>query len=124
MGLSCFGSFGDAVTHYSRCAGVSKNIHSNRCYYRWAPFFFFLPQIPSPDTIKAALSFLPVLLYTVSLWIFVNEELVQTLPKRFQRVASYIFLLFIPLIIALNEIASFIGIKHGTLPFPSPYPLR
>lgn len=67
------------------------------------------------DIVLASLSFVPILFYTLFLLLFMRAELVETLPSRFQKVAVIMLFIFIPTIIALNEVASFVGISHRIL---------
>ncbi|KAJ7594401.1 hypothetical protein C8J56DRAFT_742263, partial [Mycena floridula] len=67
------------------------------------------------DIVIGALSSLPIFLYIVFLFLFSRVELVTVLPNRFQTVAKVLLALFIPAIIASNELASFIGISHRTI---------
>ncbi|KAF7319259.1 hypothetical protein HMN09_00263400 [Mycena chlorophos] len=67
------------------------------------------------DTVLGATSFLPILFYTLFLFLFTRAELVDTLPTRYQGLASALLGIFIPAIIALVELSSFIGISRRTL---------
>jgi len=67
------------------------------------------------DIILAATSFLPILFYTVFLYLFSRADLTNTLPQRFQRLSSFTLLIFIPPIIGFNEVASFIGITYRVI---------
>ena len=57
-------------------------------------------------------SFIPLFLYTLSLYLLTTAELIPSLPVRLQNITKYVLLAFIPLIIALNELGSFIGITY------------
>ncbi|KAJ6624723.1 hypothetical protein B0H10DRAFT_2005803 [Mycena sp. CBHHK59/15] len=67
------------------------------------------------DIILGATSFLPILFYTLFVYLFTRGELIDTLPKRFQRIANVLLVVFIPAIVVLNELSSFVGISRGTL---------
>ncbi|KAJ7468947.1 hypothetical protein B0H11DRAFT_2238492 [Mycena galericulata] len=67
------------------------------------------------DIVLGASSFLPIFFYTLFVYLFTRGELIDTLPKRFQRIANSLLLVFIPAIIALNEVSSFIGISRRTI---------
>ncbi|KAF5384152.1 hypothetical protein D9615_003189 [Tricholomella constricta] len=67
------------------------------------------------DTVLAATSFLPILLYILFIFLFTRAELVAILPIRLQTMTKLLLLIFIPAIVALNEVASFVGISHGTI---------
>ncbi|KAJ7321861.1 hypothetical protein DFH08DRAFT_356386 [Mycena albidolilacea] len=67
------------------------------------------------DTVLGAASFVPIFFYTLFIYLFTRGELIDTLPKRFQRIASVLLAIFIPAVIALNELSSFIGIHRRTL---------
>jgi hypothetical protein len=65
----------------------------------------------SPATAASA-SFLPLLLYTLFLYLFTSGKLIQSLPQRYRRITKYLIIIFIPAIVTLNEIGSFVGISH------------
>ncbi|KAL0946281.1 hypothetical protein HGRIS_012532 [Hohenbuehelia grisea] len=71
------------------------------------------------DLVLAATSFLPILFYTLFIFLFTRAELLNTLPKRFQRVSKVALMLFIPTIIASNELASFLGISFQLIEGPT-----
>ncbi|KIM74083.1 hypothetical protein PILCRDRAFT_14728 [Piloderma croceum F 1598] len=74
-----------------------------------------LPLFKSLDIFIASASFLPLLFYTLFLFLFSSEKLIQNLPQRYQRIVKYLIIIFIPTIVALNEINSFVGISRRTL---------
>jgi hypothetical protein len=57
-------------------------------------------------------SFLPLLFYTLFVYAMSVKGLIPILPARFHRVTAVFLVIFIPIIIAFNEVASFIGITH------------
>ncbi|KAF7292709.1 hypothetical protein MIND_01169100 [Mycena indigotica] len=67
------------------------------------------------DIVLGATSFIPIFFYTLFLYLFTRGELVNTLPRRFQNVSSILLFFFIPTIVAVNELASFIGVSRRTL---------
>ncbi|GLB39973.1 hypothetical protein LshimejAT787_0704830 [Lyophyllum shimeji] len=67
------------------------------------------------DTVLAAASFLPVLLYTLFTFLFARVELITGLPNRLQTIAKLLLLIFIPAIVAGNEAASFVGISRRVI---------
>ncbi|KAJ7172996.1 hypothetical protein C8R43DRAFT_978153 [Mycena crocata] len=67
------------------------------------------------DIVLGATSFLPIFFYTLFVYLFTRGELIDTLPKRFQRIANVLLVFFIPVIVALNELSSFVGISRRTL---------
>ncbi|KAJ7768601.1 hypothetical protein DFH07DRAFT_680909, partial [Mycena maculata] len=67
------------------------------------------------DIVLGATSFLPIFFYTLFVYLFTRGELIDTLPQRFQRVANVLLVFFIPAIIALNELSSFVGISRRTI---------
>lgn len=71
-----------------------------------------LPVFQSVDISLAAASFLPILLYTLFVFLYMRSELLDSLPRRFRTMAALLLLIFIPAIVALNEVASFIGISR------------
>jgi hypothetical protein len=74
------------------------------------------------DTGIGVASFLPLFFYTFFFFIFTSNELLETLPNRITNIAKYSLVLFIPAIVAFNEIASFTGvvIRRATLPDAPP----
>ncbi|KAJ7121108.1 hypothetical protein C8R44DRAFT_981935 [Mycena epipterygia] len=68
------------------------------------------------DIVLGATSFVPIFFYTLFVYLFTRGELIDTLPKRFQRIANVLLVIFIPAVIALNELSSFVGISRRTLP--------
>ncbi|KAI0643804.1 hypothetical protein C8Q79DRAFT_155326 [Trametes meyenii] len=71
-----------------------------------------LDSFKSLDVFIGVGSFIPLFLYTLFLYLLTSTELVPSLPVRFQQLAKYVLLAFIPLIIVLNELGSFIGISY------------
>ncbi|KAJ7628773.1 hypothetical protein FB45DRAFT_1059473 [Roridomyces roridus] len=67
------------------------------------------------DIVLGATSFLPIFFYTFFVYLFTRGELIDTLPKRFQNIANVLLLFFIPAIVALNELSSFVGISRRTI---------
>ncbi|KAJ7677619.1 hypothetical protein B0H17DRAFT_1206900 [Mycena rosella] len=67
------------------------------------------------DIVLGATSFVPIFFYTLFVYLFTRGELIDTLPKRFQSIANWLLLFFIPAIVALNELSSFIGISRRSL---------
>ena len=59
-----------------------------------------------------AASFIPLFLYMFSIYLLTTAELIPSLPFRFQSVAKYVLLAFIPLVIVMNELGSFVGITY------------
>ncbi|KAJ7216372.1 hypothetical protein GGX14DRAFT_604502, partial [Mycena pura] len=68
------------------------------------------------DIVLGATSFLPIFFYISFVYLFTRGELTDTLPKRLQNAANVLLLIFIPAIVALNELSSFVGISRGTIP--------
>ncbi|KAL1948544.1 hypothetical protein VTO73DRAFT_12619 [Trametes versicolor] len=64
------------------------------------------------DIFIGVTSLFPLFLYTLSLYLLTSTELVPSLPVRFQSIAKYVLLAFIPCILVLNEVGSFIGISY------------
>ncbi|KAF9261381.1 hypothetical protein L218DRAFT_961390 [Marasmius fiardii PR-910] len=64
------------------------------------------------DIFIGAASSVPLLLYTFFLLLFTSAETLDVVPLRFQRIGKALLVLFIPLIIASNAIASFVGITY------------
>jgi hypothetical protein len=75
-----------------------------------------LSTISPLDAVRAQ-GLLPLLLpffqYISFVYLSTRGELTDTLPKRFQNAANVLLVIFIPAIVALNELSSFIGIFHG-----------
>ena len=59
-----------------------------------------------------ALSFVPIAMYTVFLFLLTTKDVLPGFPQRLQVLTKYILLGFIPLIILMNELASFLGISY------------
>ncbi|KAH9848519.1 hypothetical protein C2E23DRAFT_843281 [Lenzites betulinus] len=71
-----------------------------------------LDAFRSLDIFIGVTSIFPLFLYTLSLYLLTSTELVPSLPVRLQSLAKYILLAFIPLILVLNEVGSFISISY------------
>ena len=63
-----------------------------------------------------AASFLPLLLYALALYLLTTTDFIPSLPYRFHNIAKYVLIAFIPLIIVLNELSSFVGITYRKSP--------
>ena len=57
-------------------------------------------------------SFIPILLFTFYLYLFKRSKFFPHLPKRFYLLANSFALLVIPVIVVLNEIVSFLGVRY------------
>ncbi|KAI0922800.1 hypothetical protein AcW1_002639 [Taiwanofungus camphoratus] len=65
------------------------------------------------DILTGVASFIPLLLYTLHLSLSPTAaEFISTLPLWSQAIARYLLLLFIPAIVAANEVASFVSISY------------
>ncbi|KAG6828722.1 hypothetical protein H0H92_006951 [Tricholoma furcatifolium] len=71
------------------------------------------------DTFLAATSFIPIFCYVIFIFLFARAELVDILPRRSQTISKLMLLIFIPCIITLSELASFIGISYRVLDLTS-----
>ncbi|KAH9928006.1 uncharacterized protein BXZ73DRAFT_48551 [Epithele typhae] len=71
-----------------------------------------LESFKALDIIIGVASLLPLFLYTFSLYLLSAGQLIPSLPARFQSLAKYVLLAFIPLILIMNELGSFIGITY------------
>ena len=71
------------------------------------------------DTVIAAASLLPLLFYTLFLFLFARSSLIPSLPSRFSRVVTVSLFLAIPATLITNELSSLIGLTHTSLP-PAP----
>ncbi|KAI0772746.1 hypothetical protein BD413DRAFT_612244 [Trametes elegans] len=71
-----------------------------------------LDSFRSLDIFIGVGSLIPLFLYTFALYLLTTSELVPSLPIRFQRIAKFTLFSFIPLIIILNELGSFVGITY------------
>ncbi|KAI0719824.1 hypothetical protein C8T65DRAFT_34918 [Cerioporus squamosus] len=71
-----------------------------------------LDSFRSLDIIVGVASFIPLFLYTFALYLLTTTDLIPALPVRFQNLAKYVLIAFIPLIILMNELGSFIGITY------------
>ncbi|KAI0767493.1 hypothetical protein C8Q74DRAFT_961454 [Fomes fomentarius] len=70
----------------------------------------------SLDIVIGVGSFITLFLYTFALYLLTTAELVPSLPVRFQNIAKYVLIAFIPLIVIWNELASFVGITYRIFP--------
>ncbi|KAL0577813.1 hypothetical protein V5O48_004180 [Marasmius crinis-equi] len=64
------------------------------------------------DITIGAASSVPLLFYVLFLFLFTSSETLDAVPSRFQRIGKALLILFIPLIIASNSVASFVGVTH------------
>lgn len=64
--------------------------------------------------IPGALSFVPTLLYTIFLFLFAQTYFLPTIPRLPRIITKYALLALIPIIIAMGEVGSFLGISYGT----------
>ncbi|THH04545.1 hypothetical protein EW145_g5446 [Phellinidium pouzarii] len=64
------------------------------------------------DIIIGILSFIPILLYAVFLYILARTYFLPTLTRLPRKLTNYTLLAFIPVTIALNELGSFLGINY------------
>jgi hypothetical protein len=64
------------------------------------------------DIILGILSSLPLLLYTIFLCFFTCTKLLDAVPFRLRKFGKFMLILLIPVLLALNEVSSFIGITH------------
>ncbi|KAI8989181.1 hypothetical protein BD414DRAFT_486330 [Trametes punicea] len=71
-----------------------------------------LESFRSLDITIGAGSFIPLFLYTLFLYLLTTTELVPSLPTALHRITRYLLLAFIPLILLLNELGSFVGISY------------
>ncbi|TFK52970.1 hypothetical protein OE88DRAFT_1656687 [Heliocybe sulcata] len=76
------------------------------------------------DIFIGAASFIPILCYVLFLFFFLRRDFLPSLPRRFQRIAQFTLMLFIPSIIAADLVGSFIGISYTYLPNPANPNLR
>ncbi|KJA23812.1 hypothetical protein HYPSUDRAFT_65934 [Hypholoma sublateritium FD-334 SS-4] len=60
-------------------------------------------------------SFLPIFFYTFFLFLFTNNDLGDALPRSIRNIAKLSLILFLPTIVVFNEVASFVGVKIGTI---------
>ncbi|GBE89786.1 predicted protein [Sparassis crispa] len=64
------------------------------------------------DIFIGTASFVPLLLYTLFLLLYTNSELFLIISAQFRAIVMYSLLFVIPVIIALNGLASFFGISY------------
>ncbi|TBU51517.1 hypothetical protein BD310DRAFT_1005179 [Dichomitus squalens] len=83
-----------------------------------------LDSFRSLDIIIGAASFIPLFLYMFSIYLLTTAELIPSLPIRFQSITKYVLLAFIPLVIVLNELGSFIGITYRQFPGTNGGPIQ
>ncbi len=111
MYIYFFLSLLDLFTHILPTLGSSLDAFRTLDIFIGKPGVFFAYSLRS-DTIIGVTSLFPLFLYTLSLYLLTSTELVPSLPVRFQSTAKYVLLAFIPLIIVLNEVGSFVGISY------------
>ncbi|KAG6917368.1 hypothetical protein DXG01_002833 [Tephrocybe rancida] len=63
------------------------------------------------DTFLAAASVIPIFCYILFIFLFTRAELIELLPHRFQTISKLFLLVFIPIIVTLNELSSFVGVS-------------
>ncbi|KDQ56694.1 hypothetical protein JAAARDRAFT_58967 [Jaapia argillacea MUCL 33604] len=81
----------------------------------------YLPTLRALDLTIGALSFIPLFIYTLFLFLLLRTEVIPSLPYRIARIVRPTLLLLIPAIIATELIASFIGISYQLIPtVPNP----
>ncbi|KAH7919393.1 hypothetical protein BV22DRAFT_1133859 [Leucogyrophana mollusca] len=68
------------------------------------------------DIFVGSTSFIPLLLYTTFLLWLSLREFIPNLPLRHQALPKYLLFAFIPAIIAINEVSSFVGTDIRSLP--------
>ncbi|KAH7915877.1 hypothetical protein BJ138DRAFT_1176159 [Hygrophoropsis aurantiaca] len=68
------------------------------------------------DIFVGSVSFIPLLFYAVFLFWLSFREFIPNLPIRHQALPRYLLILFIPALVAINEVSSFVGITIRTLP--------
>ncbi|EPQ51754.1 hypothetical protein GLOTRDRAFT_132572 [Gloeophyllum trabeum ATCC 11539] len=71
------------------------------------------------DIVVGAASFLPILFYVLFLFFSLRSDFFPSLPRRFQRIAQYTLMLFIPALIVADLVGSFIGVSYTFLPNPA-----
>lgn len=67
------------------------------------------------DIVIGALSFVPILLYTIFLFLYARSYFLPTLKRLPRSITKYALLTLIPLTIAMNELGSFLGIGYRVL---------
>jgi len=65
------------------------------------------------DIVIGATSFLPIFLFTTSLYLYKRSEFFPHFPRRFIFLAHFISSLTIPVILITNELGSFIGNNYS-----------
>jgi len=60
-----------------------------------------------------ALSFIQLLCYMSFLYIWVQGECFPIVPRKFRRITKLLLLMFIPTVVVMNVIASFVGVSYG-----------
>ncbi|CAL1709984.1 unnamed protein product [Somion occarium] len=71
------------------------------------------------DIFIGALSFSPLLLYTLYLFLLTTQDVLPGFPRRMQAISKYVLIGFIPFIVVANELASFVGISYHLLQDPN-----
>lgn len=71
------------------------------------------------DIVTGATSFIPLLGYTLFLYLFANATLLPLLSPRWNRIFSRTILISIPIIIAVNELSAFLGVRYSSIQLPN-----
>jgi hypothetical protein len=58
-----------------------------------------------------SVSFAPMLLYTSYLFWLSHRGFISSLPPRHQSISKYLLIILIPVVVAANEVASFVGVS-------------
>ncbi|KAF8624695.1 hypothetical protein AX17_007026 [Amanita inopinata Kibby_2008] len=72
------------------------------------------------DIYIASMSFLPLLLFSLFLCSLALVDFITILPARLRRFLRPFLILFIPIVIGINEVASFIGVSYLSSPTQGP----
>ncbi|KZV92225.1 hypothetical protein EXIGLDRAFT_749778 [Exidia glandulosa HHB12029] len=64
------------------------------------------------DIVIGATSFIPLLAYTLFLFLFARSSLLPLLSTRWNRIVSRTLLLSLPVMVAVNEVSAFLGIQY------------
>ncbi|KAF5348839.1 hypothetical protein D9756_009715 [Leucocoprinus leucothites] len=71
-----------------------------------------VPTFRSVDQSIGALSFIQLLFYMSFLYSWVQDECLPIVPRRIRQIARLLLLILIPAVIAMNTIASFVGVSY------------
>ena len=98
------------LAHHTHCAEFNYHFQSHG-YIHWYVTDHVLDNL-NAKTFDAtgSMSFVPMLSYTSYLFWMSYREFIISLPPRYQSTLKCLLIIFIPMVITTNEVASFVGV--------------